>query len=51
MQHQRYKNEDIVLMLNKGYYIDNELVDTKYNKYLGFDNVYLQEIKYKQSSN
>jgi DNA polymerase elongation subunit (family B) len=41
MQHQRYKNEDIVLMLNKGYYIDNELVDTKYNKYLGFDNVYL----------
>jgi DNA polymerase elongation subunit (family B) len=41
MQHQRYKNEDIVLILNKGYYIDNELVDTKYNKYLGFDNVYL----------
>jgi hypothetical protein len=41
MQHQRYKNEDIVLLLNKGYYIDNELVDIKYNKYLGFDNVYL----------
>ena len=41
LQHQSYRNEDVVLLLNKGYYIDNELVDLKYNKYLGFDNVYL----------
>lgn len=47
MQHQNYKNGDIVLLLKKAYFIDNELVDLKYSKYLGNQNVYLPLSNYK----
>jgi hypothetical protein len=41
MQHQRYKNDDIVLLLKKAYHINNELIDLKYSKYFSTENVYL----------
>jgi hypothetical protein len=47
MQHQRYKNDDIVLLLKKGYQIDNEVVDLDYSKYLSVPNVYLPLKGYK----
>jgi len=47
MQHQRYKNGDIVLVLNNSYNINNELVDSKFNKYLDNENVYLPLSSYK----
>ena len=47
MQHQRYKNDDIVLLLRKGYQIDNEIVDLEYSKYLNTSNVYLPLKGYK----
>jgi DNA polymerase elongation subunit (family B) len=47
MQHQRYKNDDIVLILKKGYQIDNELIDIEYSKYLSASNVYLPLKGYK----
>ena len=47
MQHQRYKNDDIVLVLRKSYQIDNEIVDLEYSKYLSISNVYLPLKGYK----
>lgn len=41
MQHDRYKNNDIVLVLKKAYKIDNEIIDLQYSKYLGFQNVFI----------
>ena len=47
MQHERYKNDDIVLLLKKGYQIDNEVVDLEYSNYLSISNVYLPLKGYK----
>jgi len=47
MQHQRYKNGDIVLVFKNSYNINNELVDDKFNKYLDNENVYLPLSNYK----
>jgi hypothetical protein len=47
MQHERYKNDDIVLLLKKGYEIDNEVIDIEYSKYLSTSNVYLPLKGYK----
>jgi len=47
MQHQRYKNDDIVLILKKAYKIDEQLIDLDYNKYLSTSNVYLPLKGYK----
>ena len=41
MQHQRYKNDDIVLLLKKAYTIDNITIDLDYSKYFTTENVYL----------
>jgi DNA polymerase elongation subunit (family B) len=47
MQHERYKNDDIVLLLKKGYEIDNEVIDLEYSKYLSVSNIYLPLKGYK----
>jgi hypothetical protein len=47
MQHEKYKNDDIVLLLKKGYQIDNEVIDLEYGKYLSVSNVYLPLKGYK----
>ena len=47
MQHQRYKNDDIVLILKKAYKIGEELIDINYDKYLSTSNVYLPLKGYK----
>jgi hypothetical protein len=47
MQHERYKNDDIVLILKKGYKIGEEIIDLGYSKYLSTDNVYLPLKGYK----
>ena len=47
MQHQRYKSEDIVLLLKKGYIIDDIKIDLNYSKYLSAENVYLPLKGYK----
>jgi DNA polymerase I len=47
MQHEKYKNDDIVLLLKKGYQIDNEVIDLEYSKYLSVSNVYLPLKGYK----
>ncbi len=47
MQHQRYKKEDIILLLKKGYTIDNLTIDLEYSKYLSTENVYLPLKGYK----
>ena len=47
MQHQKYKNDDIVLVLKKVYQIDNEIIDLEYSKYLSTSNVYLPLKGYK----
>jgi DNA polymerase elongation subunit (family B) len=47
MQHQRYKNDDIVLLLKKSYTIDNISIDLNYSKYLSSENVYLPLKGYK----
>jgi DNA polymerase elongation subunit (family B) len=47
MQHERYKNDDIVLLLKKGYEIDNEVINLEYSKYLSTSNVYLPLKGYK----
>jgi len=41
MQHQRYKNDDIVLILKKAYKIGDQIVDLEHSKYLTMPNVYL----------
>lgn len=41
MQHQRYKNDDIVLVLRKAYSIDSVTIDLEYSKYFTTENVYL----------
>jgi len=41
MQHEKYQNDDIVLLLKKSYKIADEIVNIKYNKYLETSNVYL----------
>ena len=51
MQHQRYKNDDIVLILNKSYIIDNINIDFKFNKCLSTENVYLPLKGYKDLYN
>jgi DNA polymerase elongation subunit (family B) len=47
MQHQRYKNDDIVLLLKKAYTIDNITIDLDYSKYFTTENVYLPLKGYK----
>ena len=46
-QHDRYKNEDIILILKNSFKINDELIDEQYNKYLSIDNVYLPLKSYK----
>ena len=48
MQHQRYKNDDIVLLLKKEYTIDNIVIDLNYSKYFSTENVYLPLKGYKE---
>jgi hypothetical protein len=47
MQHERYKNDDIVLILKKSYKIDEQIIDLDYSKYLNTENVYLPLKGYK----
>lgn len=48
MQHERYKTEDIILLLKKGYKINDTVLDLKYSNYLSIDNVYLPLKNYKE---
>jgi DNA polymerase elongation subunit (family B) len=41
MQHEKYQNDDIVLILQKEYKINNQVIDSKYNQYLETQNVFI----------